>query len=96
MAKRPITHKKIEKLRRSLRPGLPVYINLIEYLLDRRLAKNKHEALDMLVEGKVMVESHKVGRIQVHDPISGDENDKRWVAQPLLDAKHRSRIVVLK
>lgn len=95
MAKRPLLEKKVRRLRKALRNTPPTYIDLVQYLTDRRLAKSKKHARELMVAGKVMVDSHKVGRIQVPDLINGDENDMRWIPQPLLSSQHRGNIVVL-
>ena len=95
MAKRPILDKQVARLRKALRPGTDTFIDLTEWLVDRRYAKNRKRATQMLLDGRVMVGSHRVGRFEIHDPIGGDENDKRFVPQPLIRAKHRSEIVVL-
>lgn len=93
MASRPREAKKLRKLKKALRNTPPTSINLIEYLRVRRYAQTAGEARRLLTDGKVMVGSHVIGRLEVPDP--NKPNAKMFVAMPLVDAKHRGEIVVL-
>lgn len=93
MSHRSIESKKIEKLRRSLRQNRSTYIDLTEYLVDRRFASSRKKAEAMLVDGKVRVESHIVGRVEVPDPEKKDKT--MFIPRPLLASHHRSNITVL-
>jgi hypothetical protein len=94
MAKRPITTKKMNKLRKLLRRTPDSYINLIGYLIDRKHVNTVGGARALLVAGKVMVDSHIVGRkaITATDP-SGEEITE-YVPDPFIKAEYRDRIIV--
>jgi ribosomal 50S subunit-recycling heat shock protein len=62
MAKRPIKAKQVAKLRKALRRGrLDSFIDLVEYLVDRRMAKSKREARELILAKRVRVDSHPLG-----------------------------------
>ena len=90
MSRRDITTKKLYRLRKQLvRQSLPAYINLIEWLKDRRYAQTSGAAKKMLLEGKVRVDSHPVGR----RPLPGGTSDD-YILDPYTSAENRSRIMV--
>lgn len=86
--------KQLRRLRKALRPGLDSYINLIEYLTDRRLARSKREARQMCLDGRVRVESHVVGRLEVEDVAA--PGGKKFIVFPIVPAASRGRILVSK
>ena len=90
MSKRPTQIKRAKRIRKAFRRSLPRYINLVEYLTDRRLASSKRVARQMLLDGKVRVGSHKVGRIEVE--ILGQ---KQWAVDPYVPAEKRNEILVV-
>lgn len=92
MSKRPIQDKKLRRLKKALRPSTPSFINLIEWLRDRGYAQTAGEARKLLLDGKVKVESHTVGRVEVDNPLKKD--DKIMVIQPLTPAGNRKDIRV--
>lgn len=92
MSHRPIAEKKLNRLRKALRRTPTTYIDLVEWLQDHRYAQTAGGARKMLVEGRVHVDSHVVGRLQVPVPFKPDE--KEWIPDPLLLAHHRKSIVV--
>lgn len=58
--------KKIRKLRRSLRQGrVPAYIDLVQWLRDRGYAQTAGAARRLIVEGRVVSESHVLGKTMV-------------------------------
>jgi tyrosyl-tRNA synthetase len=62
VARRPIKTKQVNKLRRQLRKGrLSAHINLLEYLVDRRMAKSRKEARELILAKRVKVDSHPLG-----------------------------------
>lgn len=89
MSKRSTHAKKIGKLRKSLRRTPTRYIDLVQWLELRGYANTAGGARKLLTDGKVMVDSHVVGRTQL---LEGD--DATWIAQPLIKAEHRDRIIV--
>lgn len=88
MSKRPITAKKLNRLRKALRRTPQGHINLIQYLKDRSYVNTSGGAKAMLVAGRVRVDSHVVGRKP--DPLNPDE----FVIDPLISAEYRDRIIV--
>lgn len=94
MSHRPISEKKVARLRKALRPGVPVYLDLVEWLVDhhrpaphRRLTKR--QARQMLLDGRVRVGANRVGRIEIE--LLGK---KQWRVDPLLPAKFRNELLV--
>lgn len=92
MSHRPNQAKRVKRLKKALRPSPESYIDLIQYLKDRRYASSTAEATRMLVEGKVRVESHPVGRMEVDNPLK--KGEKIMIAQPLLMAQYQKDIIV--
>ena len=89
MSSRPQKDKQIARLRKALRNTPPVSIDLIQWLVDHKKV-SRRRAKEMILEGKVMVDSHKVGRVEVE--VLGR---KEWVLAPYLPAYHRRDIVVV-
>jgi hypothetical protein len=58
---RPINQKKLNNLRRALRPALPVYFDLVEWLKMRRYAQTTGEANRLILAGRVRNGSHRIG-----------------------------------
>lgn len=92
MSKRSIQDKKLRRLKKALRLSPPSFINLIEWLRDRGYAQTTGAARSMLLAGKVKVESHTVGRVEVDNPLK--PGNKEWIIQPLTPAKNRKDIRV--
>lgn len=100
MSKRPILNKRANRVRKALRPGLTRNMDLVEFLITRRHAQTRGAARKMLEEGKVRVDSHPVGRINVPmlvKPFKDGEEpevENRWIAQPIVSADLRDRLMV--
>ena len=78
MSHRPNNAKKLARLRKQLtRHSLPAYIDLVQYLKDRRYAKTTGQAKRMLLDGKVRVGANAVGR-------RADPNAKAMAGNPNL------------
>jgi hypothetical protein len=94
VSSRPIQQKKLRKLERAIRKGggPNAHIDLIDWLKTRGYAQTTGAAVRMLIDGKVRVDSHVVGRNEVPDPFKKDK--KVWGIAPLIPAHHRDRIVV--
>jgi hypothetical protein len=94
VSKRPIRQKKIRKLERALRKASApaAHINLIDWLKARGHAQTTGAAVKLLLDGKVRVESHIVGRTRVPVPMRPDEEE--WGIAPLVPAHHRGNITV--
>lgn len=95
MARRPTKQKQLRRLRKALRRTPPAYIDLIDWLKTRRHAQTSGQALTMLADGRVMSESHVVGRRReiVRKP-DGKEAEV-WVADPRVPAKLRNTLRVI-
>lgn len=65
MAHRPIQTKKINKLRKLMRSTPETFIDPVQWLKDRGYAPTSGEARRMVLAGRLMSESHKVGIKQV-------------------------------
>lgn len=93
MAKRPIARKQAARFRKALKKAqsssLERYINLEDWLMDRKRANTRGEARRMLEEGYVRHESHVVGR-------TFDDFTKRWQPSPYVPAKLRDYLYVSK
>lgn len=61
MAKRPINVKKARRVRKAFRSTPPAFLDLIQYLKDRRLAQTTGEAERIILAGRVRADSHKLG-----------------------------------
>lgn len=94
MSKRPSTIKKMNKLRKLLRRTPDSYINLLWYLQDRNYANTTGGARALLLAGKVMVDSHVVGRKKITATDPSGEEVSEWVADPFIKAEYRDRIIV--
>lgn len=65
MARRPITQKKLRKLRKLMRSTPETFIDPVQWLKDRGYAQTSGEARRIVLDGRLMSESHKVGIKQV-------------------------------
>lgn len=94
MSKRPIKDKQIRRLERALRKaGAPqAHIDLIDWLKTRGYANTTGAAVRLLLDGKVRVESHIVGRQKLPVPFQPDEEE--WGVAPLIGAHVRGKIEV--
>ncbi len=63
MSARHSEEKAIRRLRKALRQTPECWIDLVQWLKDRRHAQTTGEAKRLLLAGKVKVESHPVGRV---------------------------------
>lgn len=94
MSKRSSQDKKIRKLGRALRSAgaPPASLDLIDWLKTRGHAQTTGEAVRMLLDGRVMVDSHVVGRVEYLDAAKGEK--VAYAISPLIGAHHRSNITV--
>lgn len=54
--------RRINKLRKALRKDtLPAYIDLVQYLKDRKLVDTTGEAVRLIKDGRIKSESHVLG-----------------------------------
>lgn len=108
MAKRSSQSKKLKRLRKALyRQPLPAKIDLVNWLKTRSYADSTRQAVELLKDGKVKVDSHVVGRtrqavqrpLTAFETLRGDtapEPELQWVASPIVPASYRDRLVVEK
>jgi hypothetical protein len=96
VAKRPVLDKKVNRLRKALRNTPPAFIDLEDWLIDRKYVQTKGAARKLLLDGKVKVESHTVGRIALDVNIGGDDEGKKYVLYPFIPAQYRNDITVAK
>ena len=85
MSARPTRVKAANRLRKAMRPGTVTYIDLVQWLMDRRYAQTKGGARKLLIDGRVKSESHVIGRAKF-----GSE----FVPTPLVPAGLRGTIRV--
>lgn len=108
MAKRPIHQKRLRRLRKAVeRQPLVAYIDLVRWLKERGYAQTTGKAHELLVDGKVRVDSHAVGRekravaapLSALEQLQGKEPSKpkmQWFPQPYVRAEFREHIRVQK
>jgi hypothetical protein len=78
MARRPIKDKQYARLRKAInRRPLPAYVDLVWWLRSRRHADTTGQAIRLLLEGKVKLESHVVGRERVSRIVAG-QTVEQW------------------
>lgn len=92
MSHRSIEEKKIRKLKRALRKAgsSASSVDLIEWLKSHGHAQTTGAAVKLLIDGKVRIDSHIVGRTET--PIAPDITV--WAVAPLVPAHFRDRITV--
>lgn len=61
MSHRPILKKRGNRMRKVLRSELPAFIDLVQYLIDRKHADTVGGAEKIILAGRVRSESHKLG-----------------------------------
>ena len=93
LSHRPIKDKQLRRLRRALRKAgaPPASLDLIDWLKTRGHAQTTGEAVRMLIDGKVSVDSHVVGRLEYFDAVKDED---AYAIAPLIGAHHRGNIVV--
>lgn len=87
MSHRPTRVKAANRLRKSFRQVLPSYINLVDWLVDRKHARTKREARQMILDGRVKSDSHAIGRAK---------SDTGWVLAPLVPSGLARTIYITK
>lgn len=84
--------KKIRQLRRALKKGrLPEYVNLLDWLKDRKYASTNSEAFKIISEKRVMSESHVLGLAE----IEGHDGSKGTVVNQFVPARFRGNLRVV-
>jgi hypothetical protein len=68
MARRPVLRKRAHKLRKALRSELPASLDLVQFLKLRGYASTTGEAEKIILAGRVVSESHKLGIKEVTRP----------------------------
>jgi ribosome-associated protein YbcJ (S4-like RNA binding protein) len=105
MSHRPIHEKKMRRLRKTVaRRSLPAFIDLIQYLKSRNYADTTGQAVRLLVDGKVRVDSHiigreraraVVGRVVIGDKVvNAGKEIERWEPRVYVPASMRASIQV--
>lgn len=89
MSHRPTAEKRVRRMVKSMRVPLPAYIDLIQWLQDRRHARNAGEARKIIYAGRVRSESHTMGKDAIFRTPSG-----RLLGSPLVPAHLRSSLYV--
>jgi ribosome-associated protein YbcJ (S4-like RNA binding protein) len=78
MAKRPIKDKQFKRLRKAInRRPLPAYVDLVWWLRSRGHANTSGQAIRLMLDGKVKLESHVVGRERVSRIVAG-QTVEQW------------------
>ncbi len=100
MSHRPVAAKQARRMRKALsqRP-LQAQINLLEYLVDRRLAPSRRAAREMILAKRVVVDSHPLGIGQAPVATKTDKGEiqveMQDVVHPVIDASLRDKITIL-
>lgn len=84
MSQRPICSKQANRLRKAMRSDLPAFIDLVDYLKIRRLARTTGEAEKLILDGRVSSESHKLG-IGEGKKVKASARMKAALGRPLED-----------
>lgn len=78
MSHRPIEAKQMRRLRKTLnRRPLPAWIDLVWWLKSNRYASTTGQAIRLMLDGKVRMESHVVGRERVERFVDG-QTVEQW------------------
>lgn len=89
MARRPIRDKQIARLRKAInRRPLPAHVDLVWWLRSNRYADTTGQAIRLMLDGKVRLESHVVGRERVARVIAGKEVEQ-WEPVRLIPGRLR-------
>ncbi len=96
MASRPIEAKQRRRAAKALRrQSPPAFIDLVQWLKDRRYARTTGEANRIILAKRVMADSHPLGIKRVPTLLPNQTIKEQDVVSPLIPAAHRGRIVVL-
>jgi hypothetical protein len=96
MAHRSINSKRARRIRKALgRQPLDPHIDLVEWLVSRRHASTRGAARRMLEEGRVMSESHIIGRQKVRLMQAEGADVERWIATPVVPAAVKPTLCVV-
>ncbi len=97
MSHRPITQKKLARLRKAVnRRQLPAWIELIDWLKLHRHADTTGQAVKLLVDGRVRSESHVIGREKVVTlDTKSDKQIEKWVPTSRVPANLRGTLHVV-
>lgn len=95
MSHRPINRKKANKLRKMLRGKPDRYINLVQFLKDRRYVRTSGAAEKLILDGRVQAEGEVLGVGQVPMLDQRGEVVQKDVVFPLVAADLRSKIEVV-
>jgi hypothetical protein len=95
MSQRASQQKKASRLAKALRNTPPTYFDLVDYVVHHHRIgykkPTKTQARQMILDGKVMVGSHRVGRVEV-EALPGV---KEWVLAPHIPSEQRKELVIL-
>jgi hypothetical protein len=93
MSERARLDKQANRLRKALRNTPPRYFDLVQYVVDHHRIGYKRptrkQAREMILAGKVQVDSHKIGREEID--LLGH---KEWVLLPHIAVEHKSRVLI--
>lgn len=97
MSKRPITQKKVNRIRKMLRQTPPAQIDLVQWLQAHGHADSAGQARQLIASGRVQSESHPLGReeIEEHKGLGlPGHGAQRYFGNPRVAASLRDSIVV--
>jgi hypothetical protein len=95
VSKRPIQAKQLRRLRKAMRQKPATQINLIDYIVDRRLVRSRKEAHQMLMDGKVKAEQFVIGREKGTKLTPKGEIIETWHVAPIVPSTLRGKISVM-
>jgi hypothetical protein len=96
MSHRPNKAKKLRALRKAIaRTPLPAYIDLVQYLKDRRYAQTTGQANRLILAGRVKSESHRLG-VRTVKVFEGGKVIDKDVVDRYVPASFRPTIRVVK
>lgn len=94
MSHRPILTKKANRLRKLMRQELAAYIDPVQWVVSRGHAKTKREARELIFDGRLRSESHKVGFGEVDViGLDGKPTKEKFITSVSADVRDKLTVV---
>lgn len=95
MSQRPTIQKKLARLRKAVRPALPVYFDLVDYLKLHRFAQTTGEANRLILDERVRSGSHVIGLVDAPVQTPDGKMTTEKVVQRVQPARLKAELIVL-
>lgn len=96
MSARSIKGKQAKRMRKALRVTPPRFLDLVQWLKDRRHAQTTGEAHRIILAGRVRHGSHKVGVVKANVKLPGGEMGTEDAVYPFVPSEWRGELIVVK